>query len=86
MAIADMEDLKKSSEKEEKENKFISGADMKKGKRNKGGRPKKAKEEKATEVLIANVTIDEKKAIEAVAKKMGISVSALIKISLSKFI
>lgn len=83
MAIKEISDLDDSTKKE---NKFISGADMKKTKQNRGGRPKKSQEDKANEVVSANVTVAEKEAIEASAKQMGISVSALIKISLNKFV
>jgi hypothetical protein len=83
MAIKEISDLDDSTKKE---NKFIFGADMKKAKQNRGGRPKKSQEDKANEVVTANVTVAEKEAIETSAKQMGISVSALIKISLNKFI
>lgn len=70
----------------ENENKFIAAADMSKGTKKKGGRPKKNPEEKATEQIFINVTKDEKVKIEAKAKELGISVSALCKISLAQFI
>jgi len=59
---------------------------MSKGKRNKGGGPKKDASEKASEQIFINVTPAEKAKIEAYAKELGISVSALCKISLAKFI
>ncbi len=80
--IKDLDELDTS----EKENKFIAAADMSKGKKNKGGRPKKDANEKASEQIFINVTKDEKAKIETHAKEMGISVSALCKISLAKFI
>jgi len=70
----------------EKTNKFIAAADMSKGKKNKGGRPKKDASDKASEQIFINVTPVEKARIEANAKELGISVSALCKISLAKFI
>ncbi|NOQ32100.1 MAG: hypothetical protein GQ570_13365 [Helicobacteraceae bacterium] len=69
-----------------KANKFIESADMSKGKKNRGGRPKKDKNDRATEQIFINVTKDEKAKIDAHAKELGISVSALCKISLAKFI
>ena len=82
--IKDLDEL----EQKDKENKFISSADMSKGtiKKNKGGRPKKEASKKATEQIFINVTPDEKAKIEDAAKELGISLSALCKISLSKFI
>ena len=80
--IKDLDDLDTS----EKTNKFIAAADMSKGKKNKGGRPKKDASERATEQIFINVTAGEKAKIEAHAKELGISVSALCKISLDKFI
>ena len=80
--IKDLDELDTS----EKENKFIAAADMSKGKKNKGGRPKKDANEKASEQIFINVTKDEKAKIESAAKELGISISALCKISLAKFI
>jgi len=80
--IKDLDDFDTS----EKTNKFIAAADMSKGKRNKGGRPKKEASQRATEQIFINVTPGEKAKIEAHAKALGISVSALCKISLAKFI
>ncbi|WP_457746333.1 plasmid mobilization protein [Sulfurimonas sp.] len=80
--IKDLDDLDTS----EKTNKFIAAADMSKGKKNKGGRPKKDASEKASEQIFINVTPSEKAKIEKSAKALGISVSALCKISLAKFI
>ena len=80
--IKDLDDLDTS----EKANKFIAAADMSKGKKNKGGRPKKDASDKASEQIFINVTPGEKAKIEAHAKELGISVSALCKISLAKFI
>ena len=80
--IKDLDDLDTS----EKTNKFIAAAYMSKGKRNKGGRPKKDASERASEQIFINVTPGEKAKIEAYAKELGISVSALCKISLAKFI
>lgn len=80
--IKDLDDL----ESTEKEKKFIQSADMSKAKKNKGGRPKKDASEKASEQIFINVTKDEKVKIEESAKALGISVSALCKISLAKFI
>ncbi len=79
--IKDLDDFDTS----EKTNKFIAAADMSKGKRNKGGRPKKDASEKASEQIFINVTPGEKAKIEAHAKELGISISALCKISLAKF-
>ncbi|MFK5882672.1 MAG: hypothetical protein QM482_10740 [Sulfurospirillum sp.] len=70
----------------EKETNFIKSADMSKAKKNKGGRPKKSASEKASEQIFINVTQSEKAKIESVAKELGISISALCKISLAKFI
>ncbi|MGK0469500.1 plasmid mobilization protein [Clostridium sp.] len=80
--IKDLDDLDTS----EKMNKFIGAADMSKGKKNKGGRPKKDATDKASEQIFINVTPNEKAKIESHAKELGISVSALCKISLAKFI
>jgi len=80
--IKDLDDL----EMNEQEAKFIKSADMSKAKKNRGGRPKKDASEKASEQIFINVTRDEKAKIEATAKELGISVSALCKISLAKFI
>ena len=80
--IKELDDL----ETTEKETSFIKAADMSKTKKNKGGRPKKNIHEKASEQIFINVTKDEKAKIESVAKELGISVSALCKISLAKFI
>jgi capsid protein len=80
--IKDLDDLDAS----EKTNKFIDAADMSKGKKNKGGRPRKDASEKASEQIFINVTPGEKAKIEDHAKKLGISISALCKISLAKFI
>lgn len=67
-------------------NKFIAAADMSKGKKKKGGRPKKDASDKASEQIFINVTPAEKVRIEKSAKALGISVSALCKISLAKFV
>jgi len=80
--IKELDDL----EITEEETSFIKAADMSKTKKNKGGRPKKNIHEKASEQIFINVTKDEKAKIESVAKELGISVSALCKISLAKFI
>ncbi|WP_152184542.1 hypothetical protein [Sulfurimonas indica] len=80
--IKDLDDL----EITDKENKFIKSADMSKGKKNKGGRPKKDANEKASEQIFINVTKDEKAKIESAAKELGISISALAKIAINKFI
>jgi len=80
--IRDLDEL----DTEEETNKFIAAADMSKGKKNKGGRPKKDASDKASEQIFINVTPAEKAKIEAHAKELGISVSALCKISLAKFI
>ena len=80
--IKDLDDLETSK----KEDEFIKAADMSKVKKNKGGRPKKEESEKASEQIFINVTKDEKAKIEVKAKELGISVSALCKISLAKFI
>jgi len=80
--IKDLDDL----ENTEKEKKFIKSADMSKAKKNKGGRPKKDASEKASEQIFINVTKGEKVKIEESARALGISVSALCKVSLAKFI
>jgi DNA-binding NtrC family response regulator len=80
--IKDLDDLDITQE----ETSFIKAADMSKAKKNKGGRPKKDASEKASEQIFINVTKDEKAKIESAAKALGISVSALCKISLAKFI
>lgn len=75
--IKDLDEL----EQENKENKFISSADMSKGtiKKNKGGRPKKEPHKKATQQVFVNLTTDEKKEVEAYAEKYGLSLSNLFK-------
>jgi len=83
--MAKIKDIDELFTKEET-NKFIVAADMSKGKKNKGGRPKKDASDKASEQIFINVTQAEKAKIEASAKELGISVSALCKISLAKFI
>ena len=70
----------------EQETTFIQAADMSKIKKNKGGRPKKATNEKASEQIFINVTKDEKAKIESAAKDLGVSISALAKIAINKFI
>ena len=70
----------------EKETSFIKSADMNKAKKNRGGRPKKDASEKASEQIFINVTKDEKAKIESAAKELGISISALCKVSLAKFV
>jgi hypothetical protein len=70
----------------ENETSFIKAADMSKVKKNKGGRPKKGANEKASEQIFINVTKDEKIKIESAAKELGISISALAKIAINKFI
>jgi len=80
--IKDLDEL----EITEKENSFIKSADMSKAKKNKGGRPKKDASQKASEQIFINVTPSEKEKIEKAAQELGISVSALCKISLAKFI
>jgi len=80
--IKDLDEL----EITEKENNFIKSADMSKAKKNKGGRPKKEASQKASEQIFINVTPSEKEKIEKAAQELGISVSALCKISLAKFI
>jgi len=80
--IKELDDL----EITEKETSFIKAADMNKAKKNKGGRPKKNIHEKASEQIFINVTKDEKAKIESAAKELGISVSALAKIAINKFI
>lgn len=80
--IKDLDDL----ETTQKADKFIAAADMSKAKKNKGGRPRKDAAEKASEQIFINVTVNEKVKIEAQAKALGISVSALCKISLAKFV
>ncbi len=84
MEIPELDDL--SDEKNtSKEEEFIKKADMKKAVKNKGGRPKKAEDDKATEQIFTNLTKNEKKKVEAFAKDMGIATSSLVKISLKKF-
>jgi len=80
--IKELDDLDIS----EKETSFIKAADMSKIKKNKGGRPKKNASEKASEQIFINVTKDEKAKIESAAKDLGISISALAKIAINKFI
>ncbi len=80
--IKDLDEL----EITEKENSFIKSADMSKTKKNKGGRPKKEASQKASEQIFINVTPSEKEKIEKAAQELGISISALCKISLAKFI
>ena len=81
-----MAKIKELDDFNESEEEFIAAADMNKGKKNKGGRPRKDASEKASEQIFINVTHSEKAKIEAHAKELGISVSALCKISLAKFI
>ena len=71
---------------EDKAATFIKQADMSKATKNKGGRPKKSATEKANKQIIINVTQAEKAKMELAAKELGISVSALCKISLAKFV
>ncbi len=80
--IKEIDDL----EIEDKAATFIKQADMSKAIKNKGGRPKKSANDKASEQIFINVTQAEKAKIESAAKELGISVSALCKISLAKFI
>jgi hypothetical protein len=80
----DMDDLEEQTSKK-KEADFLSGADMQKKKKGAGGRPKKAAGEKATEQIFINVTKDEKLQIEEEAQNLGISVSALCKIAIKKY-
>lgn len=80
--IKDLDEL----ETTKKENTFIKSADMSKAKKNKGGRPKKDASQKASEQIFINVTPTEKAKIEKTAQELGISVSALCKVSLAKFI
>ena len=80
--IKDMDDLE--IDKDEKE--FIKSADMKRMERKPGGRPKKDESDRACSQIYVNVTKSEKKKIEEAAKELGVSVSALCKISLSKFL
>jgi len=53
--------------------------------KNRGGRPKKDPQDRASEQIFINVTKEEKERIEAKAKELGISVSALAKISIAQF-
>jgi len=80
--IIDIDDLNNTAE----ENKFIKSADLSKTKKNKGGRPKKEAKDKASEQIFINVTESEKIKIELAAKELGISISALCKVSLAKFL
>ncbi|MDY0138916.1 MAG: hypothetical protein RBR50_04390 [Candidatus Izemoplasmatales bacterium] len=80
--IKDLDELEIS----QKTSKFIASADMSKAKKNKGGRPKKDANDKASEQIFINVTASEKVKIESKAKELGISVSALCKISLASYI
>jgi len=70
----------------EEETSFIKAADMSKAKKNRGGRPKKDASQKASEQIFINVTKDEKSKIESAAQELGISISALAKIAINKFI
>lgn len=82
MAIKEMNDIKKDTKKTDD---FVKGADLKKGIiKSKAGRPKKSEEDRATEQIFTNVTPVEKERIEAHAKKIGISVSALVKVALAR--
>ena len=78
MAIEELEELN------EAEQLFIKDADMKKTK-GKGGRPKKDPSQIASHQIFINLTKDEKLKVEKAASDMGISISGLAKISLSKF-
>lgn len=86
MEIADIDDFEENIGK----NAFIENADMKKTtvaakEKRKPGRPKKKDEDKACEQIFVNLTKKEKDKIDAFAKRLGISTSSLVKISLSKF-
>ena len=86
MNIADMDEFEDNSSKSA----FINSADMKSTtqisqEKRKAGRPKKNIDDKASEQVFVNLTKDEKIRIEKYAKSMGISTSALVKVSLSKF-
>ena len=83
MDIKEIDDLDTTTT--DKEKAFINKADMKQASKNKGGRPKKADSEKATEQIFVNLTKDEKKKVEAFAKDMGIALSSLVKVSLKQF-
>jgi len=79
--IKDIEDLEA-----EKESAFIAKADLKKPSKNKGGRPKKNVEDKASSQIFINVKKAEKEACEKIALELGISVSALCKLALKQYI
>lgn len=81
--IKEIDDLDTSIAIKEKE--FINKADMKRTTKNKGGRPKKAENDKATEQIFVNLTKDEKIKVDSFAKDMGIATSSLVKVSLKKF-
>jgi hypothetical protein len=83
MEIKDLDEL--NDDTNSKENEFIKKADMKKAIKNKGGRPKKSDEDKASEQIFINLTKAEKKKVEEFAKNMGVATSVLVKISLKKF-
>lgn len=83
MEIKDLDEL--NDDTSSKESEFIKRADMKKATKNKGGRPKKSAEDKASEQIFTNLTKSEKKKVEEFAKDMGIATSTLVKINLKKF-
>lgn len=80
-SIKDLDDL----DLLESEEVFIRSADMNKTVKNKGGRPKKSPEKRASEQIFVNLTKDEKLKIESFANDLGISVSAMTKIALFRF-
>ena len=80
-SIKDLDDL----DLLESEEVFIKSADMNKTVKNKGGRPKKSPEKRASEQIFVNLTKDEKLKIESYANELGISISAMVKIALVKF-
>jgi len=85
--IRDLDELTEQDTQEtnEKEQAFIKNADMKKTTKGKGGRPKKATEDRATEQIFVNVTAGEKEKIEAFAKDMGFPLSSVVKLALKHY-
>lgn len=71
---------------DKKTSEFIKKADMadKISKNKQIGRPKKPEDEKASEQVFINLTKKQKESLENYAKQFGLSVSAVIKMTLIK--
>ncbi|BBJ29092.1 hypothetical protein [Athalassotoga saccharophila] len=83
MDIVELNDL---NPQDKKISEFIKKADMvdKISKGKKIGRPKKTDDEKASEQVFINLNKKQKESLENYAKKLGLSISATIKMILIK--